>query len=99
VIYYRLNPVTAFIVRRKLLLPYVGLPNILAGRFVVPELLQEDATVENLVQAAGNLYDDTVTRRRLEALFAGFGASLATDTGRLAAEAVAVELRAAGIPC
>ena len=99
VIYYRVNPVTAFIVRRKLLLPYVGLPNILAGRFVVPELLQEDATVENLVQAAGNLYDDTVTRRRLEALFAGFGASLATDTGRLAAEAVAIELRAAGIPC
>ncbi len=99
VIYYRVNPVTAFIVRRKLLLPYVGLPNILAGKFVVPELLQEDATVENLVQAAGNLYDDTVTRRRLEALFAGFGASLATDTGRLAAEAVAVELRAAGIVC
>ncbi len=77
----------------------MGLPNILAGRFVVPELLQEDATVENLVQAASNLYDDTVTRRRLEALFAGFGASLATDTGSLAAEAVAVELRAAGIRC
>ena len=53
VIYYRLSPVTAFIVRRKLLLPYVGLPNILAGKFVVPELLQEDATVENLVLAAG----------------------------------------------
>jgi lipid-A-disaccharide synthase len=99
VIYYRVNPVTAYIVRRKLLLPYVGLPNILAGRFVVPELLQEDATVENLVQAAGNLYDDTVTRRRLESLFGGFAASLAADTGRLAAEAVAVELRAAGVPC
>jgi lipid-A-disaccharide synthase len=93
------NPVTAFILRRKLLLPYVGLPNILAGRFVVPELLQEDATVENLAQAIGNLYDDTVTRRRMEALFAGFGASLALDTGRLAAEAVASELRVAGIAC
>jgi len=99
VIYYRVNPVTAFILRRKLLLPYVGLPNILAGRFVVPELLQEDATVENLAQAIGNLYDDTVTRRRMEALFAGFGASLALDTGRLAAEAVASELRVAGIAC
>ena len=63
--------------RRKLLLPYVGLPNVLAGKFVVPELLQDDATVENLAQAALNLYDDTVTRRRLEALFAGFAASLA----------------------
>ena len=99
VIYYRMNPVSAFIVRHRILLPYVGLPNILAGRFVVPELLQEEATVENLAQAVGNLYDDTVTRRRMEALFGGFGASLAMDTGRLAADAVTTELRAAGVPC
>ena len=82
-----------------MLLPYVGLPNILAGRFVVPELLQDDATAENLALAAANLYDDTVTRRRLEALFAGFAASLKADTGGLAAEAVATELRAAGVAC
>ena len=82
-----------------MLLPYVGLPNVLAGRFVVPEMLQEDATAENLAQAAANLYDDTVTRRRLEALFAGFAASLAVDTGGLAAAAVAAELRVAGVPC
>jgi lipid-A-disaccharide synthase len=97
VIFYRVNALTARIVRRKLLLPWVGLPNVLAGRFVVPELLQDDATVDNLAQAALNLYDDTVTRRRLEALFAGFAASLAADTGTLAADAVAHELRAAGV--
>ena len=99
VIFYRMNALTARIVRRNLLLPWVGLPNILAGKFVVPELLQEDVTVENLAQAAGNLYDDTVTRRRLEALFAGFAASLAADTGTLAAEAVTAELRMAGVAC
>ena len=99
VIFYRLHALTAHIVRRRLLLPWVGLPNILAGKFVVPELLQEDATAENLAQAAANLYDDMVTRRRLEALFAGFAASLAVDTGEVAAEAVTVELRAAGVPC
>jgi lipid-A-disaccharide synthase len=98
-IFYRMNRLTAYIVRAKMLQPYVGLPNVLAGRFVVPEMLQEDATAENLAQAAANLYDDTVTRRRLEALFAGFAASLAVDTGALAAEAVAAELRAAGVPC
>ena len=65
----------------------------------MPELLQDDATAENLAQAALNLYDDTVTRRRLEALFAGFAASLAADTGGLAADAVAAELRAAGVAC
>jgi lipid-A-disaccharide synthase len=97
VIFYRLHAITARIVRPKLLLPWVGLPNVLAGRFVVPELLQEDATVDNLVQAALNLYDDTVTRRRLEALFAGFADSLRADTGALASAAVAQELRAAGV--
>jgi lipid-A-disaccharide synthase len=99
VIFYRLNPVTARLVKSRLLLPWVGLPNILAGRFVVSEFLQDDLTVENLAQAAGNLYDDIVTRRRLEALFAGLAASLTADTGGLAADAVAAELRAAGIAC
>ena len=37
--------------------------------------------------------------RRPEALFAGFAVSLAADTGGLAADAVAAELRAAGVPC
>ncbi len=97
VIFYRVSAVSAQILRRKILVPWVGLPNVLAGRHVVPELLQEDATVENLTQAALNLYDDTVTRRRLEALFAGFASALRADTGGLAADAVAAELRAAGV--
>ena len=63
-IFYRVNPVTASIVRRKYLLPYFGLPNILAGRFVVPEFMQAEASVPNLARAALNLYDDTITRRR-----------------------------------
>jgi lipid-A-disaccharide synthase len=99
VIFYRVTPFTYRIVRSKLLLPWVGLPNVLARRFVVPELLQDDATIDNLAQAAQNLYDDTVTRRRLEALFASFAAALTADTGRLAAEAVAAEMRAAGVAC
>ena len=99
VIFYRVAPLTYRIVRRKLLLPWVGLPNVLARRFVVPELLQDDATIDNLAQAALNLYDDIVTRRRLEALFAGFASALTADTGRLAAEAVAAEMRAGGVAC
>jgi lipid-A-disaccharide synthase len=98
-IFYRLSGLTYRIVRRRLLLPYVGLPNVLAGRFVVPEFLQENATPRNLAQAALNLFDDTVTRRRQEALFAGFAAELRADTGALAAEAVATELARAGVAC
>ena len=92
VIFYRVQPLTEWYVRRKYLLPYVGLPNVLAGRFVVAEFLQDDATVENLTQAAVNLYDDTVTRRRLEALFGAFAQALDVDTAALASDAVVAEL-------
>jgi lipid-A-disaccharide synthase len=98
-VFYRVNPLTARIVKRKLPLPYVGLPNILAGRFVVAEFLQDDARIDNLVRAALNLYDDTVTRRRLEALFAGMAKSLAADTAAAVAAAVSQELQMAGIAC
>ncbi len=92
VIFYRVSPLTARIVARKLLVPWVGLPNVLAGRFVVPELLQDDATPGNLAQAALNLFDDTVTRRRIETVFDGIAASLAVDTAALAADAVLAEV-------
>jgi lipid-A-disaccharide synthase len=92
VIFYRVSAVTARIVRRKLLVPWVGLPNVLAGRFVAPELLQDDATACNLAQAAQNLFDDAVTRRRTEALFADMRSALAIDTGAIAADAVIAEL-------
>lgn len=97
VIFYRVSSLTAAIVRRRLLVPWVGLPNVLAGRFVVPEFLQAEATPANLARAALNLFDDTVTRRRLEHVFGEFGRRLAVDTGAVASEAVLGELdRATG---
>jgi lipid-A-disaccharide synthase len=95
VVFYRMSAITARIVRPKLLVPFVGLPNVLAGRFVVPELMQEDATPENLAQVALNLFDDTVARHAIEQVFAGLARDLAADTGALAAEAVAQELKLA----
>ena len=95
VIFYRLSEITARLVRPRLEVPWIGLPNVLAGRFVVPELLQEEATGENLAIAALNLFDDTVARHAIEAVFASFARDLAVDTGALAADAVAHELAAA----
>ena len=57
------------------------------------------ASMQDFAQAALNLFDDTVTRRRLEALFAGFADELRADTGGLAGEAVALELAHAGVAC
>jgi lipid-A-disaccharide synthase len=51
VITYKMAPSSWWIGKRLVKSPYVGLPNILAGRFVVPEILQDAATPENLAEA------------------------------------------------
>ncbi len=51
VIAYRMSPTTYRMMKKKAYLPYVGLPNILANEWLVPELLQDDATPENLARA------------------------------------------------
>jgi lipid-A-disaccharide synthase len=77
VITYRLHPLTWWMVKRKALLPYAGLPNILAGEFIVPELLQDDATPGNLAQALGNWLDNKTAREHLRARFASLHEALA----------------------
>ena len=96
VIFYKVSAVTARLVRPRLLVPWVGLPNVLAGRFVVPELVQEEATGENLAIAALNLFDDTVARHAIERVFASFARELSADTGALAADALMGELARSG---
>jgi lipid-A-disaccharide synthase len=95
VITYRLNALTWRIMRRKSYLPYFGLPNILLGRFVVPELMQEDATPENLAQALLNLLNDRNAVAELEKLFGELHKTLKQDTSQKAADAVLSYLPAA----
>jgi lipid-A-disaccharide synthase len=88
VITYRMPGASAWIMKRKAYLPYVGLPNILAGEFVVPELLQDDATPENLTQAVVNLLGDKTTRERLEVRFTALHRRLRQGSAVRAAEAI-----------
>lgn len=88
VITYRVPRLTAWLMKRMAHMPYVGLPNVLAGRFVVPEFLQEDATAENLAQALGNLVCDRETCGRLEALFTEMHLLLRQGTAERAAQAI-----------
>ncbi len=55
IIVYRTSAINAFIARRVINIPNIGLPNIVAGRQVLPELLQEDFTPEKVAQAAWEL--------------------------------------------
>jgi len=58
VILYRAGALTAFIAKRVVKIPHLGMVNILGGREVVPELLQENATPERLVAESVPLLTD-----------------------------------------
>jgi lipid-A-disaccharide synthase len=47
---YRVNPATAFIVRRLVSIEHASLANLLAGREIVPEFLQENCTPGKLAE-------------------------------------------------
>ena len=55
VIVYRTSALNAFIARRVINIPNIGLPNIVAGRQILPELLQEDFTPANVANTAVEL--------------------------------------------
>ena len=88
VIAYRQSPISYRLMRRMLYLPYVGMPNILAGERLVPELLQDDATPAALCAALLALWHDKPARERQVARFHDFHHLLRQNTAEKAAEAV-----------
>lgn len=53
---YKVSPLTGFFASRLLKTSFVNLVNILAGKPIVPELLQEQATAENIVTALQSVF-------------------------------------------
>ncbi|MCX7168826.1 MAG: lipid-A-disaccharide synthase [Proteobacteria bacterium] len=88
VIVYKMSPFSWRLMRRMNYQPWVGLPNILSGGFVVPEFLQDDATPANLAQALGNLVGDQEVRTRLSAVFTALHRQLRQHTTDKAAIAI-----------
>lgn len=88
VITYRMPRVSWWMMNPRRYQPYVGLPNILAGEFVVPEFLQDAATPENLAQAVLDLLNDAPRRERIRQRFAGMLTELRQNTSQKAADAV-----------
>jgi len=95
VITYQMAELSFQLMQRMGYLPYVGLPNILAGEFVVPELLQHDATPENLAQALLNSMNDAVVRMRIPRRFAAIHHELKRNAAKQAANALLPLLRRA----
>ncbi|MBY0410529.1 MAG: lipid-A-disaccharide synthase [Burkholderiaceae bacterium] len=92
VIGYHMHPVSWWLMRRKQLQPWVGLPNILCQDFVVPELLQDAATPQALCDAVIDWLDARKNNAPKVALlqqrFTALHTTLQRDTPRLAADAI-----------
>lgn len=88
VITYKMPKLSYWWMKRKQYQPYVGLPNILAGKFVVPELLQDDATPEKLAQALLDLVSNKEAVATLEETFSAMHTSLKQNTAQIAARAI-----------
>lgn len=88
VVSYRLGGITARLVRPFIRSEYFALPNILAGELLVPELIQEDATVDNLVAALTSVDAQWRDDRGCAERFAELSAGLRQNAGTQAARAV-----------
>jgi lipid-A-disaccharide synthase len=90
VAFYKTSWSTYQLGRRLIKVKYLAMPNILANEAVFPELIQQDATAENIAREALSLVSDqsrrAAIRKKLEAVTGGLGKPGAS---RRAAEAVA----------
>jgi lipid-A-disaccharide synthase len=93
VISYMLSPMMRHLMawksgQEKPYLPWVGLPNVLLQDFVVPELLQDDATPEKLAQACWKALFDQAYVADIETRFEQLHQTLKCDTPKRAANAI-----------
>jgi lipid-A-disaccharide synthase len=88
VIAYAMPWLTWYITQRKRLQPWVGLPNILCADFVVPELIQAQATPKAIANSVLDWLCDPTRVTELKATFSQLHESLRADTASIAAHAI-----------
>ncbi|MCS6997158.1 MAG: lipid-A-disaccharide synthase [Casimicrobiaceae bacterium] len=93
VVTYRLNPVTAWLVRRQLTTRWVAQPNIIAGEGIVPERLQRDATPKRLAEDILGYLRDAARREAVRAHYARVRAALQIDEAKPGERLVATVLK------
>ncbi|PHY93004.1 lipid-A-disaccharide synthase [Acetobacter pomorum] len=86
---YRVNPITAFFARRLIKVPFVAMVNLLAGRAVVPELLQEQCRADVLAREVQTLFENVAVAQAQKQAFATVLHGLEGPQGQLPADAAA----------
>ncbi len=93
VITYKIGKWSYRLMKRMAYLPWVGLPNVLANREVVPEVLQDAATPQALADALDGWLTDKTRADALEKIFTDMHLQLRQDTATKAAAAILPYLR------
>jgi len=94
IIVYRTSPLTYQIGKRLVTIPYIGLVNILAGQEVVPELLQNRMTSDNIAQEALAILGDSTRQRVMKESFQALQKTLGgPGASKRAAEMIVSEIR------
>src|SRR5947209_7583720 len=97
VLIYRVAWLTYLAARLVVKIKYLGMPNVLAGREIVPEFIQHQAQPQAIAAAVARLLTDKSERARMLSDFAGVAQKLGRgEAGENAADAIIRELRRAG---
>ncbi|MFM7842305.1 MAG: lipid-A-disaccharide synthase, partial [Nitrospira sp.] len=92
VLTYRTAGLTYWLARLLVRIPWIGLANIVAGRTIVPELIQRDATPERLSAEVARLLTDPQAASAMRTELRGVRDALGTPgASRRAAEVVLAE--------
>lgn len=89
IVAYKMSWGTWQLARRLVKVPYVSLPNLLAGEGLVPELLQDEASVERITQEMTLALASPARQQELQARFREIHQTLRRDADSSAAQAIA----------
>jgi lipid-A-disaccharide synthase len=96
VIMYRTSPLTYAAARVLVDVPWIGMPNLIAGRSIVPELIQGRARAAEITREADAILSDPARARAMQAALAAVRASLGSGGAAERAAAVALDLMGSG---
>ena len=90
VTFYRVNPVSWLVGKPLVRVPFYSMVNLVAGRAVVPEIMQSEMTGERLAAEVALLLDDAAAREAMRQALAGTAHKLMPENGDAMSKAAAL---------
>lgn len=88
VVAYKTNFLTYWLVKMLIKVPYISLPNLLADKKIVPELIQKEATVKNLTEKLMDLFNNYNSKKEQLDVFDNLCPMLRQNASKVAANAI-----------